>query len=98
MHNDRNGARSTAKTAEEASKTPKKPKVPNSPIDPMIWRKGEADGLGDHVDGSTVRKDVQSVETDARTATKPLENVKGDQGRKTHLRGSKSGLVVDVGT
>ena len=89
VHSDPNSAISAAKIAEEVSKTPKKPKMPNSPIGPKIWQRGEAEGLGYYANGSTVRKDMQSVETDARMATKLLENVRGGYGRKTHLIGSK---------
>ena len=81
MHSDRNGARTTAKTRKTISKPPNKPKMPNSPVGAKIRRIGEADGLGNHADGSNVCWDTQRAGTDVKTAENMSKKVKTCQVR-----------------
>ena len=93
MHSDRNGVRTTAKTRKTVSKTSNKPKLPNSPVGTKFLCIGEADGWGNHADGSNVCRDTQRAGTDAKTAENASRKVKMGQRRskgKTHLIGSKS--------
>ena len=68
VQSDQNGARTTAKTCKTISKALINPKTPNSPVSTKIWRIGEADGWGNHADGSDVCRDMQCVEADSKTA------------------------------
>ena len=81
VHSNRNGARTTAKTHKTISKTSNKPKPPNLPVGTNIWCIGEADGWGNHADGSDVCRDTQGVETDAKTAENANGKVKTRQVR-----------------
>ena len=81
IQSDLNGVRRTAKTRETVSKTLIKPKLPNSPVGTKIWRIGEADGSGNHADGSNVCRDTQRAATDTKTAENASNNVKTCQVR-----------------
>ena len=81
MQSDRNGARRTAKTRETISKRSKKPKSPNSPVGAKIRHIGEADGSGNHADGSTVCRNTRGTGTDVKTAENTSRKVKIGQVR-----------------
>ena len=81
MQSDRNSTRRTAKIHETISKTSNKPKLPNSPVGVKIQCIGEADGLGNHVDGSKVCRDTQGTGTDPKMAENASKNVKTRQVR-----------------
>jgi len=66
---------------EEVRKTPKKPEPPNSPIGPKIRCQGEVDGSGNCADASTVRTDMQSVETNLKPTKDMSKNVRTSQLR-----------------
>ena len=85
VQSDRNGARTTAKTWETISKTLINPKMPNSPVSTKIRHIGEADGWGNHADGSGVCKDTQCIEMDAKTAENANRKVKTCQRRSRSL-------------
>ena len=94
-HSIRNGARTTAKTRKTISKTPNKPKMPNSPVGAKFRRIGEADGWGNHADGSAVCRDTRDVETDAKTAKNANRKVKMGQ-RRSKWQNSLVGLEIET--
>ena len=81
VQSDRNDGRRTAKTRKTISKTPNKPKMPNSPVGAKIRRIGEADGWGNHADGSNACRDTQRTETHSKTAENVNRKVKMCQVR-----------------
>ena len=66
------------KTAEDISTTQNKVKLPNLLIGPD---RGEANGMGNHADGSTACMDVQVVATDPKTAINMSRKVRTSQVR-----------------
>ena len=95
MHSDQNGTTTTTKTCKNVSKSSKKPKMPNSPIGPKIWRRGEGNGPGNHVDGSDVCRDMQHVETDTKMAKNMNRKVKMGQ-RRSKWQNSLVGLEIET--
>ena len=81
MLSNQNGMRTTAKTRKTISKTLINPKTPNSPVSAKFWRIGEADGWGNHADGSGMCKNTQCIKTDMKTAKNASRNIKMRQRR-----------------
>ena len=95
VHSDRNGARMTAKTRKTVSKTSNKPKPPNSPVGTNFPCIGEADGWGNHADGSTVCRDMRGAGTDVKTAENASRKVKTRQMRP-RTQNSPVGLEIET--
>ena len=70
-----------ARTQEDVRETLDKPKPPNTPIGTKSWCRNEADGLRNHVDGSTAQMDVQKDDNDWKTTKNVGRKVKTIQLR-----------------
>jgi len=83
-HADTSNIRTDVQSVETDALTPanapenvrSEPKMLNSPSGTTRWTPDAPNGCGSHVEGSSVRRDAQSVETDAITARNEAERVR----------------------